>query len=47
MLFLILLIISAIIAGIILFEPNIDITKEKEVLLWYNHNHQRKFVKLL
>lgn len=47
MLFLILLIISAIIAGIILFEPNIDITKEKDVLLWYNHGHERKFVKLL
>jgi len=41
------ILIAIIVATIIVFEPNIDITTEKEVLLWFNNSgYKRKFIKL-
>ena len=30
----------------IVIDPKIDITKEKDVLLWYNWKNKRKYFKL-
>lgn len=30
----------------LVIDPKIDITKEKDVLLWYNYKQKRKYFKL-
>lgn len=43
--------ILLVILGIILYfyhryEPSIDITRDKEVLLWFKSGYSRKYIKL-
>lgn len=28
-------------------KPRLDYTKEKELLLWYNHKNKRNYIKIL
>ncbi len=37
---------ALILATIILFEPKLDMTPQKKLLLWYNSNHSRKYIKI-
>lgn len=46
--FILIIIVAVVVTFFIMLEPKFDITKEKELLLWYNDNktHSRKFIKI-
>lgn len=42
----IIVVVSLVGAGLIAFEPRLSMTSEKNLLLWYNSQYSRKYIRI-